>query len=152
MSEREWDEETLLAELASALSDDPAARPPASLALEKALFTWHSIDAELATITFDSMTGSAALLVRTETAVLRTMTFQSPSLTVELGLTPNGLVGQVVPPGPGTARVRTTDGTGEPVEINDLGCFVIDVKPTARFRVVCETADGVSVATDWITP
>ncbi|MCW2610152.1 MAG: hypothetical protein QOC93_2563 [Actinomycetota bacterium] len=147
--ERDSDDE-LLAELREALvAPTPGAE---TLQIEKSLFTWRSIDSELATLTHDSTVAEPAATMRSETATLRTMTFEAPSFTVELGITPVGLVGQLVPPSRGSAWLRTADGTTDPVQIDDLGCFTIEPRPHVPFSLACSTAAGLRVLTDWVSP
>jgi hypothetical protein len=55
--------------------------------------------------------------VTSETAVLRVLTFEAPSVVIEVGHTPGGIVGQLVPPAAGTAWLHTAAGETPPVEI-----------------------------------
>lgn len=152
MSNPAWSgDDELLAELREALGGVDA-RQEAVLHAEKSLYTWRTIDAELATMTLDSTVARTEVVVRSETATLRTVTFTAPNLTIELEITPGGLVGQLVPPGRGTAWLRTTTGTTDPVEINELGCFVLEPSTDGPYSLVCRTAEGRHVMTNWITP
>ena len=61
-------------------------------------FAWHNIDAELAQLTYDSTREpDQAMSLRAETASIRALTFTSAHLTIELEVTRDGLVGQIVP-------------------------------------------------------
>ncbi|PZS36242.1 MAG: hypothetical protein DLM59_01570 [Pseudonocardiales bacterium] len=152
MSDSRWNsDDGLLTELKEAL-DTASPGPEAALSAEKALYTWRTIDAELATMTHDSAVAEPSAVLRSETAALRTMTFEAPSLVIELGMTPGGLVGQLVPPGSGTAWLRTAAGTTDPVEIDELGCFAIPLRPGEPFSLACRTTVGLRVMTNWITP
>lgn len=151
MSNHAWgSDDELLAELKEALNSPPP-EPEGTLQLEKSLYTWLTIDAELATLTHDSNVATPDMVMRSETATLRTMTFDAAGLTIEVGITSHGLVGQLVPPGPGVAWLRTTDGSTVPVDINNLGCFTIEFRPAEPFRIACRTTAGLRVMTDWIT-
>jgi hypothetical protein len=151
MSDHGWDsDDELLTELREALN---ACSPEAqTLHIEKSLFTWRTIDAELATLTHDSTAAERTVTLRSETATLRTMTFEAPSLTIELEMTQGSLVGQLVPPGAGSAWLRTAARTTDPVEIDELGCFTIELRPDTPFSLACQTALGLRVMTDWIAP
>jgi hypothetical protein len=68
----------------------------------KAAFTWHSIDTELAALTFDSATETTlAMAVRAQEASPRFLTFSAAELTIELEIGPDEIIGQIVPPRPG---------------------------------------------------
>jgi hypothetical protein len=152
MSDRIWgSDDELLAELKEALTR-PSPEPERTLHVEKSLYTWRTVDAELAALTHDSTVGKAGALVRSETAALRTMTFEAPSLVIELGVTPRGLVGQLVPPESGTAWLRTATGDTSSVAVDEFGCFTIDLRPGVPFSVACRTETGLRVMTAWITP
>src|SRR6478609_9819944 len=62
-----------------------------------AAFSWRTIDAELAHLTYDSSSAEAMAGVRSQQAALRAMTFASNSFTIELPVEPTMLLGQVIP-------------------------------------------------------
>lgn len=150
---RSWwsDDDQLLAELDRALNDPP---PPEFMAAGKAAFAWRDIDAELAALVYDSR--HEPVLTRTsDTAALRAMTFASPRLTVELEITPEGLRGQLVPPGRAEIEIqlREDEGSGrEPVRIeaDEVGCFAIRPAPAEPFRLRCRAGDSIDILTSWI--
>ena len=117
----------------------------------KNAYAWHNIDAELAQLTYDSHSDrEQAAAVRSEAASIRALTFTSPQLSIELEVAENTLIGQIIPPGPGTLEVHTTAGvTSSPVD--EIGCFSVTPIPASPFRVRCRTADGTDVLTGWIT-
>lgn len=152
MTDAWWsDDDDLLAAVKVALreaSDVPASFVEAG----KASFTWRSIDAELAALTYDSaqdaLAGSAT---RAEPAALRCLTFGASRLTIELEIIGDVLHGQVVPPQAGEVEVRHADGTVSAAEINGVGYFTASPVPTGTFRLHCRTAGGDTVQTDLIT-
>jgi hypothetical protein len=102
------DDDRLLAELGEAVRAGRAV-PEQFVQIGKAAFAWHDIDAELARLTFDSApgagmaaAGAAAAGLRSDRAALRSLTFVSSELTIELEVHPDAIRGQVVPPQPGT--------------------------------------------------
>jgi hypothetical protein len=116
----------------------------------KAAYAWRTIDAELAALTYDSAWETEELsLTRSESAQLRTLTFASDGLTIELELTPHEVLGQISPPQAGTVRL-TPDNTTLPID--DLGFFIVRPVPHHPFRVSCETTTGTTVLTGWISP
>src|SRR5271169_3310951 len=95
------DDEELFALLQQALRSRQAV-PPEFVVAAKNAFAWHNIDAELAQLTYDSAVGagvgpSAVAGTRSEAASIRALTFASSQLTIELEVTADSLLGQVVP-------------------------------------------------------
>lgn len=90
-------DDALLAEIGEALRRHD--RPPAEVvAAAKELFTWRTVDAELASLTFDSLLDDEPAVVRTTTAApLRVLTFEADGLTVEVEVEERRLAGQLVP-------------------------------------------------------
>ncbi len=146
-----WDDDELLAALRRALRARQAV-PPDFVEAARNAFTWHSIDAELAQLTYDSSRDiDHAVSVRAENASIRALTFTSARLTIELEVAQDALVGQIIPPQAGTIRVqrRATDEASVPAD--EIGCFSIHPIPSGSFRLHCRTAAGVEAITGWIT-
>src|ERR1700761_8917662 len=79
-----WDDERLLAALSEAMKAR-AAVPSWFIETGKNAFAWHNIDAELAQLTYDSNQDlREAVAMRSETASIRSLTFTSDHLTLEL--------------------------------------------------------------------
>jgi hypothetical protein len=153
------DDERLLAALADAVR---AARAVPSDFVEagKAAYSWRTIDAELATLTYDSaaeLTTPGRGLVqpgtRAEPAVLRALTFASPRLEIELQIGADSLLGQVVPPTAGRVEVQLASDTVAvaAVAIDQVGWFEVRPAPTGPFRLRVSTADEPDVLTGWVT-
>jgi hypothetical protein len=149
-----WDDEELLA----ALGDAMRARqevPEWFVETGKNAYAWHNIDAELAQLTYDSDTDTdtgrgVAAAVRSESASIRALTFTSARLSIELEVASDSLLGQIVPPRPGTLEIHTSAGvTSWPVD--EIGCFTVAPIPVSPFRLRCRTEDGTDVLTGWIT-
>ncbi len=118
----------------------------------KNAFAWHNIDAELAQLTYDSTRDlDPAPSTRTETASIRALTFTSAHLTIELEVTPESLIGQVVPGQPGTIKVQQNVGAETAVTADEIGLFAIEPIPSGSFRLHCRTDTGVEVLTGWIS-
>jgi hypothetical protein len=83
-----------------------AAVPAAFIEAAGNAYAWHNIDAELASLAYDSLLddGRAAAL-RSEAASVRALTFQSARFSIEVEIADGALFGQLVPPQPGTAQV-----------------------------------------------
>jgi hypothetical protein len=126
--------------------------PADFVAAAKTAFAWHNIDAELAqlTLTYDSTRDLDPTPLRAETASIRALTFTSANLTIELEVTPDSLIGQIVPPEPGTIKVQPKVGAETAVVADEIGLFAIQPIPTGSFRLYCRTDAGTEALTGWI--
>ncbi|MFH9673887.1 hypothetical protein ACH4L5_16650 [Streptomyces sp. NPDC017405] len=121
---------------------------PAEL-LQSALdaFAWHGLDAHLAELTFDSLVD--ALPVRGAMAPPRMLTFRAGELTVDVEVTGDGLIGQLLPPQ--SARIEVLGGPppARPVSTDTLGRFTSDTPPTGPFALRLHTGADV-IVTEWL--
>jgi len=146
----DWDDERLLVALGEAIRERQAV-PSWFVETGKNAFAWHNIDAELAQLTYDSQENRRELaVVRSETASVRALTFTSAHLTMELEVTENAVLGQIIPPRAGTLEVHTRAGEITATEMDEIGCFAINPIPESPFRLRCRAAGGVDVLTGWI--
>jgi hypothetical protein len=133
----------------------------------KAAYTWFTIDAELAALTYDSAGapgpgGTAGVdepvpaatralpKARPNPAELRSMSFTSTRLKIEIEIAADALRGQIVPPQRGEIEVQTA-GRPQRITVDELGWFVIRPVPPGAFRLHCQTASGLAVLTPFIT-
>jgi hypothetical protein len=147
-------DEVLLAALREALAAREAV-PPAFVAAAKNAYAWYDIDAELAQLTYDSEreTEPTASL-RSESASIRALSFVSANLSIEVEITGDSLLGQLIPAGPGTVEIQTSDGGTVTVPVDEVGCFTVDPKPGHTFRLRCHTESTgtqTDVLTGWVT-
>ena len=153
MSQQWWeDDDQLLAALREAFRSKRSV-PAEFTATAKAAFVWRDIDAELATLTWDSVLADTEAELAgqcAESASLRSLTFMSGELTLEIEVTESALLGQLVPPGPGRIEVRTVDGDVVAAVINQVGGFTICPVPRGPFRLYCHTMSGADVLTGWL--
>ncbi|MBB5977804.1 hypothetical protein [Kribbella solani] len=149
----EWsDDERLIEALRDALRSADEV-PAAFVEAGKAAFSWRTIDAELAALTYDSaLEPLDAPAVRSESAILRSLTFASDGWTVELELTPGAVLGQLDPPAAGTVTARGEVGELATAAIDELGFFALGPPPTTPYRLLCSTQSGATILTGWITP
>ena len=147
----DWDDERLLGALSQALKARQAV-PPWFIETGKNAFAWHNIDAELAQLTYDSNEDQrGAAVLRSETASIRALTFTSTHLSLELEVTGNSLLGQLLPAREGELEIHTRAGEISTTEVDEIGCFSVDPIPDSPFRLRCHAADGTDVLTGWIT-
>ncbi len=146
-----WDDEELLAALRGALRARQAV-PPEFVEAGKNAFAWHNIDAELAQLTYDSSRDSDyEPSMRAEAASIRALTFTSARLTIELEVTEDSLLGQIIPPQAGVIKIQPRDSAETEFPADEIGCFSIHPIPPGPFRLHCRTAAGIDVLTGWIT-
>jgi hypothetical protein len=146
-----YDDEELLAALRQALAERQAV-PPEFVEAAKNAFAWHNIDAELAELTYDSSRDAeSAPSTRAETASIRALTFTSAHLTIELEVTHDSLLGQIVPAQPGTIKVQLRDGAESTVPADEIGRFTVRPIPAGAFRLHCKTSADADALTGWIT-
>ena len=146
-----WNDEALLAALQQALRARRAV-PPEFVDAGRGAFAWHNVDAELARLTYDSIRDTEPVASsRAEAASLRALTFTSARLTIELEVTPDSLVGQIVPVQAATIEVQARAGAPVPVAADEIGCFLIHPVPRGPFRLRCQLPAGSDVLTGWIT-
>ena len=147
----DWDDDRLIGALAQALKARQAV-PSWFIQTGKNAFAWHNIDAELARLTYDSNEDRReAAVTRSETASIRALTFTSAHLSLELEVTGNSLLGQLLPAREGELEIHTRTGEISTTEVDEIGCFSVETIPDCPFRLRCRTADGTDVLTGWIT-
>lgn len=145
MKEQHEDDDLLLAGLAEAWSEvGPLVDGVA--ATGRGVFPWRSVhdDLLLAELSFDSDQHPELATTRaasTKGADTRALVFSVPLRSVEIEVLCDRLVGQFVPPAAGTVRVEDEDGPGEPVEVDDLGFFMLEEVPRGLVRFHCAVAD-----------
>jgi hypothetical protein len=89
--------------------------------------------------------------VRSETASIRALTLTSPHLSMELEVSEDCLLGQVIPPRAGTLEAQTGAGASTETTVDEIGCFAVDPTPASPFRLRFRAVDGTDVLTGWIT-
>lgn len=142
-------DENLLSALREALEAREAV-PPAFVTAAKNAYTWHSIDAELAQLAYDSAQEPAVGL-RSESASIRALSFVSAHLSIEVEITGDSLLGQLIPARPGAVEIQALDGGTVTVPVDEAGCFTVEPKPGSPFRLRCHTGTQTDVLTGWVT-
>lgn len=137
---------TLLAELESAVAiHDPV--PPQVTAAARAAFTWRTVDAELAELVFDSaveVTGVRGM------AWPRQLSFEARDTSIEIEITDDRIVGQVVPPAAIEIVITSPDGTEQTGRADTTGHFTFSDLGPGTVRIHAGLPDG-TVTTQWFT-
>jgi hypothetical protein len=144
----EWSDDDLLAAVKD-LSGSQVPSGAADAAME--LFTWRTVDAELAVLTADSALEAPAGVRGTGEA--RTLTFAAQDVQVVVQITESAgqrqMLGQLAPGRPAQVSVRQGDVV-RTVEADHLGRFVInDLDPRGPLSLRCSWSEG-AVTTDWV--
>ncbi|KOG34315.1 hypothetical protein AQJ84_05105 [Streptomyces resistomycificus] len=124
---------------------DPVPTALRQLAVEA--YALHDLDARLAELTFDSLVD--AIPVRGATDPPRMLTFHSGDVTIDVEVTSQGLMGQVLPPQPAGIEVLSGPRAGATLVADDLGRFSSDVTPAGPFALRLR-AGGEVVVTEWL--
>jgi hypothetical protein len=124
---------------------DPVPAALRQLAVEA--YALHDLDARIAELTFDSLVD--AIPVRGATDTPRMLTFHSGDVTVDVEVTSQGLMGQVLPPQPAAIEVLSGPQAGTSVVADDMGRFTCDAAPAGPFALRLRTG-GEVVVTEWL--
>jgi hypothetical protein len=146
---REWSDDELLAAVKDLLESEV---PFGADEVAMGLFTWRTVDAELAVLTADSVLEPYADVRAASEA--RTLTFAAQEVQVVVQITERAdhrqLLGQLVPGRPAHVLVRQGDEAVRTVEADHLGRFVInDLGPGGPLSLRCSWSEG-AVTTDWV--
>lgn len=144
--DHEFDDGLLEEELRRAAAVlDPVPAALQQLAVDA--YALHDLDARIAELTFDSLVD--ALPVRGAPATPRMLTFRAGEVTVDVEVTQDGLMGQVLPPQPARIEVLGGPRPGSPLTADDLGRFTADTPPSGPFALRLRT-DADVVVTQWL--
>ena len=135
MGTHRWDDDDrLLDDLGAALR---AAGPvPASVA------------AELAALRYDSLL-DRELLLRGSAPISRSLVFQGSTMSVDVELSDDMLVGQLVPPTAGEVVLLGIAGELGRTHADELGSFTLPAPTRGPIRLLCDTSSG-RLVTEWL--
>ncbi|AXL92292.1 hypothetical protein C4J65_31400 [Streptomyces sp. CB09001] len=110
-------------------------------------FVLHDLDARVAELTFDSLVDG--IPVRGETDPPRMLTFRTDAVTVDVEVTADGLIGQLLPPGPAGIEVLSGPRAHARLTADDMGRFTGEAPPAGPFALRLRTGREV-VVTEWL--
>jgi hypothetical protein len=150
MEQHVWSsDEELLAAVGDALRSAGAVPRSVTVAGEAA-WSWRTIDAELASLVFDSYLEEAAAVRGEEASGARLLIFEGgDGASVEFEVGESNLVGQLLPPAPGNVSLLNADGGAVEAETDQVGGFVLPL-PTGPFRLLCRNGDA-TFTTEWLS-
>ena len=148
-----WNDDDELQELLREALAEQRDTPARFVEAGKASFAWRSIDAELAALSYDSVSDASALagVRQTDHAAIRELTFAFRDATVHVQIARGGLHGQVVPPRRGEAELHVEGRPVRTAEVDDQGWFSFAPLPATAFRLLWRIAGGGTAMTDRLT-
>lgn len=152
MGPHRWDDDDSLLEDLGAALRGVAPASAAMLAAGEAAYAWRTVDAELAALSYDShLDGELALRGGAVRAGLptRSLVFEGRAFSVDIEITPETLLGQLLPPVLGQVVVITAEGEAGRAEVDERGRFRLPSPPPGLIRLRCETPTGTLV-TGWV--
>jgi hypothetical protein len=133
--------------------------PPDIVAAARASFTWRSIDAELAALTFDSITQSPELAGVRGSEGPRALTFEYENVVVEVEIDEDAsgrtVIGHVAPAGLEWVEVHQAS-VAAPIRLDadERGRFRAPGVGHGPFRLLCRFGAGAPIPmllTDWVS-
>jgi len=147
MSSSGWTDDELLNELRAALNEPPVDESIIRAAEEA--FAWRAVDAELELLLLDASSDMNPALVRGDSS--RMLTFHGERFSVTVEIDESGIIGQLIPPGPGQITLMTTDGPQALAHADEVGYFSLPAPARGPVRLECVVGDARFV-TEWATP
>ncbi|MEG3631188.1 hypothetical protein [Streptomyces poriticola] len=110
-------------------------------------YALHDLDARLAELTFDSLVDG--IPVRGEAPPPRMLTFRAGDVTIDVEVTADGLIGQLLPPRPARIEVLSGPQSARSLTADDLGRFTGEAPPAGPFALRLRSG-GELVVTEWL--
>ena len=146
-----WDDDArLVAALAEAVAaEEPV--PPEVVGAAKAAYTWRTVDAELAALTYDSLAETeVAARVRSVLTSDRSLSFEIDDLSLDVDVTGDRLVGQLTDPRPAQVTVETPAGPASAVSAGESGFFSTQRPAAGLIRLRVDVPGAAPLVTPWI--
>ena len=148
MGTHRWDDDDRLFEDLGATWRSAGPVAEAVLAAGDTAFAWRTVDAELATLSYDSLLDQA-LRRRGSAPISRSLVFRGSTMSVDVELSDDVLVGQLVPPTAGEVVLLGIAGELGRTRADELGSFTFAAPAHGPIRLLCETSSG-RLVTDWL--
>jgi hypothetical protein len=118
----------------------------------KTALGWRRLDAELAELLEDSALESEAPALARGAAGVRSLTFRSDELTIDVEVQPGMLLGQLAPAAAATIELQVENGSvAATAESDALGRFRLPVQGDGRFRLRVLRPGASAVETSWFS-
>lgn len=103
--------------------------------------------AALASVGYDSLLDDSAQLRAPGSP--RVVTFETDSLSIEVTITDEQLLGQLIPPAAGRIAMLRVEGVAQDGAADEMGRFVLSLPSPGPTRFRCEIGES-EVFTDWM--
>ena len=150
MTSRQWrGDDELVADLAEASRSVPV--PESVLRAARAAFERRRQEAVrvLAVLGYDSVLDDEFAMRAGGLDDRRIVTFDSESVSVEIELSADRLVGQLVPPMAAEVELASDVETIGRTTADEMGCFALERPPPGPVQFRCRVPTGL-VVTDWV--
>jgi hypothetical protein len=118
----------------------------------KTALGWRRLDAELAELLEDSALESESPALARGTAGVRSLTFRSDELTIDVEVQPGMLLGQLAPAAAATIELQVENGdVAATAESDALGRFRLPLEGDGRFRLRVLRPGAPAVETSWFS-
>lgn len=129
--------------------------PPDLIRSAETLFSWRTIDAELAELSYDSLLDRDAAVLSRGSEQPRLLSFEGRAVALEVEVVETQgrrrLRGQLVPPQPGQVEARQKEGT-KLAQADEMGRFRVEDLGPGPVSLRCRAGrapDAALVETDW---
>lgn len=126
------DDDQLLQALGEALAASAHPREALVRANAKDAFSLRDIESELAGLVYDSSRDEYAAAASRNGNEIQVVVFESDTISIQIEIIGNTVVGQIEPPGDLTVVVESPDRTCCEVEVDELGCFALTADCLAK--------------------
>lgn len=145
------DDEALIQELRAAVASSEAVSERSRDAA-RAAFTWRTVDRELEellSLAHDSSVNDEVLVRGPAATDSRALAFEGAGLGLEVELTGDELVGQIVPGRSCRVVLRSATGAAAAVDVEEDGFFTMTDVPQGTVRFEVALGQG-GYATEWV--
>ena len=144
-------DDELMAELSAAVAEEHLV-PADAVDDARGAFQLRAVDQEFALLTmlYDSMLDQEALVRGASLASVRTLTFQRGQLSLEIEVTDESIVGQVIPQQAAHVTLATRQAALGSAETDEWGSFMMPRPPVGSVRLIWSTASE-KLVTDWFS-
>jgi len=144
-------DDDLMAELSAAVAEERLV-PVAAVDDARGVFQIRELDQEFALLTmlYDSLLDQEALVRGASRASVRTLTFQRGELSLEIEVTDDNIVGQVIPQQAAHVTLATRQAALGSAETDEWGSFMMPRPPVGSVRLIWSTASE-KLVTDWFS-
>jgi len=151
MAKFDHSDDDLMAELSAAVAEERLV-PADAVDDARGAFQLRAVDQEFALLTmlYDSLLDQEALVRGASRASVRTLTFQRGELSLEIEVTADNIVGQVIPQQVAHVTLTTRQAALGSTDTDEWGSFMMPRPAVGSVRLIWSTASE-KLVTDWFS-